>query len=49
VAPLDRLRNMMSGNRDGGHFSFEIMGDKLLGIQDRVQNNNQFVMGTNNQ
>jgi len=49
VAPLDKLKGMMGNNGGGGRFSFEIMGDKLLGIQDRVQNNSQFVMGTNNQ
>jgi hypothetical protein len=49
VAPLDKLKGMIGDTGGGGGYRFEIAGDKLLGIQDRIQNNNQFVMGTNNQ
>ncbi|HSY76733.1 MAG TPA: hypothetical protein VK890_07750, partial [Bacteroidia bacterium] len=49
VAPLDKLRNMIGGTRDNMHYSFEMMGDRLLAVQDRVSTNNQFVLGTNNQ
>ncbi|MGP8215794.1 MAG: hypothetical protein ACLQQ4_09550 [Bacteroidia bacterium] len=49
VAPLDKLRGMLNTGGGGSDYRFRIMGDDLLSMQDRIQNNSQFVMGTNNQ
>jgi|GEM_PF-3564218 hypothetical protein len=49
VAPLDKLRKMISGNTGGGHYSFEMQGDKMVAAMQRQSNNSNFVLGTNNQ
>lgn len=43
IAPLDRLRGMMGGQHQT--HSFEIQGDKLVSILQRVDNNNSFALG----
>ena len=49
VAPLDKLRNYIGNNRNGGHFSFELMGDKMVAALQRQSDNTNFVLGTSNQ
>jgi len=49
VAPLDKLRGMLGGGGNNMHYSFEMMGDKMVAALDRQSNNNNFVLGTNNQ
>lgn len=44
IAPLDKLRGMI-GNTSSQHHTFEISGDKLVSILQRVDNNNSFSLG----
>lgn len=43
IAPLDKLKGMMGGQHQT--HSFEIQGDKLVSILQRVDNNNSFALG----
>ncbi len=43
IAPLDKLKGMMGGG--GGNYSFQIKGDTLVAMLDRLDTNNSFTLG----
>ncbi|HTB05338.1 MAG TPA: hypothetical protein VK806_00195 [Bacteroidia bacterium] len=45
VAPLDKLKNMMGNNGPGGHYSFEIQGDRMVAMLQRQSDNTNFALG----
>jgi len=45
VAPLDKLKNMMGNNGPGGHYSFEIQGDRMVAMLQRQADNTNFALG----
>ena len=46
VAPLDKLKSMVGNGGGTQHYSFEMQGDKIVAVLQRIANNNSFVLGS---